>query len=383
VSCLSFIARVKTVSWAVLANVLLATSAASPSLALEDEEQLDWYNVSPAYAMGRGWTETEQPFDRLPAQARAIVRNAVWELSRHSAGIYVDVVTDASSLSARWTLTSERLAMPHMPATGVSGIDLYLHRRGRWHFVGVGRPNEYPTNIAQLVAGLESLETQYRLYFPLYNGVSSIEIGVPQGSSFRFTPIPSEKIAPVVVYGTSITQGGCASRPGMSYPAILGRRLNIPVINLGFSGNGKTEPEMARILSELKASAFVLDPLPNLFPEQVHERLPEFIDILRSCHPDTPIVLVESPLFPNMPFSPSTAERVNASNAHVRRIHKACIAKGDRQIYLVPACDFTTQSGEATVDGIHPTDVGFLHLATAVESCLHTALGLANSKPID
>ena len=266
--------------------------------------------------------------------------------------------------------------MPHMPATSVSGVDLYRQRDGQWNFIGAGQATEFPTNVAQLATGLKAAEAEYRIYFPLYNGVASVEIGVHKGAAFRIANRSDGKVAPVVIYGTSITQGGCASRPGMSYPAILGRRMNVPVINLGFSGNGKSEPEVARLLSELKASAFVLDPIANLFSDQVGERMPKFIEIIRSRHPNTPILLVESPLFPDMPFSAPRAERVNTSNDYLRKVYEAQLAAGDQHICLVPACDLTTDGGEGTVDGIHPTDVGFLKLADGLEPSLRTALGL-------
>jgi hypothetical protein len=362
------------VAWVAL---LFAATIVSFANAADAEDPLEWHRVSASDVVGKGWAETEQPFDRLPARAKSIVRPEVWELARHSAGLYVDVITDATELSARWSVTSERLAMPHMPASGVSGVDLYLQREGEWHFLGNGRPNEYPTNVAPLAKGLEPVETTYRIYFPLYNGVASLQIGVPKGAAFRIVPTSNVKSAPVVIYGTSITQGGCASRPGMSYPAILGRRMNIPVINLGFSGNGKSEPEVARLLSELKASAFVLDPLPNLFSEQVAELMPKFIELIRDQHPSTPILLMESPLFPNLPFSDVSSGRVSASNRHLRTVYEARVAAGDRHIWIMPACDFIAEGGEATVDGVHPTDVGFLKLADAVELSLRTSLGLA------
>jgi hypothetical protein len=342
--------------------------------AAETEVALEWHRIPATDVAGKGWADTEQPFDRLPARAKSIVRPAVWDLARHSAGLYVDFATNAAAISARWTVTSDRLAMPHMPATGVSGVDLYVHRNGRWHYLGNGRPKDSPTNTAQLAADLPSAETEYRLYFPLYNGVSSLEIGVDQGATFRIVTDNDVKTPAVVIHGTSITQGGCASRPGMSYASILGRRLDVPVINLGFSGNGKTEPEVAELLAEMNASAFVIDSLPNLEAHQVAERVPKFLEIIRSRHPRTPILLMECPLFPAMPFSAPRAERVNASNKHARNIYETRVASGDQHIWLVPACDFTTNGGEATVDGIHPTDVGFLQLANAVESPLRAVL---------
>ena len=257
--------------------------------------------------------------------------------------------------------------MSHMPATGVSGVDLYVRRDGRWHFLAVGQPARHPTNTAVLVQGLEPKEAEYRLYLPLYNGVARVEIGVPEDASFRAATPPGPETKPVVIYGTSITQGGCASRPGMAYPAILGRRLDVPVINLGFSGNGKTEPEMARFLAELDPAAFVLDSLPNLTTAEVGERLPGFIETLRARHPEVPIVLVENLIYTDVPFVAARAERVKGSNDLLRKIHEERVARGDRRITLVPAGDLIGHDGEGTVDGVHPNDLGFLRMADAIE----------------
>ena len=359
------------------ALAVLLSLLASPLAAQAEPEAappIDWHEVTPAEVVGQGWRDTKGPFDRLPARAEKIVRERLWELSQHSAGLYVDFSTDAKSISARWTLTSDKLAMSHMPATGVSGVDLYVQRDGKWHYLGTGRPSKFPTNEATLIRGLPQAQGQYRLYFPLYNGVSKVEIGVPEGSSFRFTSQAKPGTKPVVIYGTSITQGGCASRPGMSFAAILGRRLNVPVINLGFSGNGKAEVEMAELVAELDASVFILDPLPNLFAKQVKERLPEFVRILRERHPETPILLNESPLFPPVRFVPDQMQRVTESNEFLRQVAKDRIDAGDRKIFMTPACDLEAESGEATVDGAHPTDIGFVMMADVLEPHLRKAL---------
>ena len=222
--------------------------------------------------MRKGWRDTEHDFDRLPAKAKDVVREAVWDLSRHSAGLSVRFTTNATRIRMRWTVTEDRLALPHMPATGVSGLDLYAREGSTWYFVGGARPTETPTNATDVIVGLTPSTREFRAYLPLYNGVSTLEIGVPEDASFRFEPPSTGR--PIVIYGTSITQGCCASRPGMAYPAMLGRLLDETVINLGFSGNGKAEPEMARLLAELDPAVFVLDALPNLTPAQVVERMP-------------------------------------------------------------------------------------------------------------
>lgn len=347
--------------------------AVAPAAAETELDGLVWNAVEQAHVEGQGWKDTEQPFDRLPARAKSLVREPVWNLSRDSSGLSVRFVTDAERIAVRWTLNTEELAMYHMPATGVSGVDLYVKQGEQWHYLGTGRATEYPTNEYLVADNLAGEPAEYRVHFPLYNGVTQVEVGVPDGAKFEWLA-PADAKRAIVVYGTSITQGGCASRPGMSYTSILSRRLDAPVINLGFSGNGKSEPELAHLLAELDPAAYVLDPLPNMFPDDVEQRLPAFIDILRAARPNTPILLVESPLYPASEFVASSAARVNESNERLGRVFAMQQAKGDRRIFLVPACDLTADLGEATVDGIHPTDLGFARLADSIEPYLRKAL---------
>ena len=331
------------------------------------ESSVRWHDASELALEGRGWTDTKRPYARLPAKAEALVRRPVWDLAQHSAGFNVRFVTDATTISARWTLLNNRLEMPHMPATGVSGVDLYVRDEGLWKYLATGRPTRFPDNESVLVRGLEKAEREYRLYFPLYNGVERVEIGVHEGATFKPAPPLRATLRPIVFYGTSITQGGCASRPGMAYPAILGRTLGVPVINLGFSGNGKTEPEMAALLAEINAAAFVLDSLPNLTTAEVSERLPGFIDTIRERHKTVPIVLVESIAYTDKPFVGSRNERFMGSNDALRRIYNERRAAGDGRVYYVPSHNLIGLDGEGTVDGVHPTDLGFQRMASELE----------------
>src|SRR5262245_14963169 len=207
------------------------------SLAKADADgSLLWYDLKHLALEGKGWPDTKAPYDRLPARAEGTVREPVWNLSRHSAGMCVRFVTDAPTLHARWTLTGKRLAMPHMPATSVSGLDLYVRspKDGRWQWLAVGPPTEFPTNTVQLGRGLPAGKHEFLLYLPLYNGVTSVEIGIPKGSTLaKGPPRPAHRQKPIVFYGTSITHGASASRAGMVHTAILGRRLECPVLNLG------------------------------------------------------------------------------------------------------------------------------------------------------
>lgn len=212
------------------------------AMQLADSDIL-WYDARELVIEGRGWQDTEEFYDRLPARAKGVVRNPVWDLSRNSTGISVRFSTDATAVKVRWSLRHEQLALEHMPATGVSGVDLYIRTEGgRWGWLAVGRPSQCPANQKDLVGGLPPGWHEFLLYLPLYNGVSSVQVGIASIYSIaKAPPRPAERIKPICFYGTSIVQGGCASRPGMVHTAILGRRLDWPIINLGFSGNGPME----------------------------------------------------------------------------------------------------------------------------------------------
>jgi len=335
---------------------------------------LDWHDIREFSIEGKGWSDTKDLYDRLPSRAEAIVRPPIWSLSRDSAGLCVRFVTDATNITARWTLRKTQLAMPHMPATGVSGLDLYTKERDRWHWLGAGRPVNSPSEEKVLVQGLRPAKREFALYLPLYNGVDEVKIGVPRGATVTTGPERRAAVKPIVFYGTSIVQGGCASRPGMAYPALLGRRLDWPTINLGFSGNAQSEPEMARLLAELDPAVYVLDPLPNMTAQGIAERFEEFVLTLRRTHPRIPMVLIENLNFANRQFIPAVAARCDASNAKLREIHRNLVRAGQTRLFYVPASRLIGDDGEATVDGVHPTDLGFVRMADALEPVLRRAL---------
>ncbi|MEW4567823.1 SGNH/GDSL hydrolase family protein [Tautonia sp. JC769] len=359
---------------------LAASDRIDPSQArVNPEDSTRWYDVRLLGLEGQGWTETKAPFDRLPARAEGVVRDPVWGLSRHSAGICVRFVTDAPTIQAHWTLTSDRLDMPHMPATGVSGLDLYGRLGDGWHWAGVGFPREV-TNTATLASGLTGEPREYLLYLPLYNGVTSVEIGLPEGSFLAKAPSrPEGHENPIVVYGTSITQGGCASRPGMVHTAILGRRFNRPVVNLGFSGNGKMEPELAGLLAEIDAAMYVIDCLPNMDAAEVESRVEPFVRILREARPETPIVLAEDRSYTSAPLIATQRERNRASRAALSAAYDRLVESGIEGLTYLPGDPQLGDDGEATVDGSHPTDLGFLRMADVFEPILRPLLDRSDS----
>jgi len=334
-----------------------------------------WYDARALDVEGKGWADTEPFFHRLPARAKGKVREAVWGLGTHTAGMCVRFVTDAGDIAARWTVTSRNLAMDHMPATGVSGLDLYVKDDGQWRWIGVGRPKQSPTNEVTLAGGIPKGRHEYLLYLPLYNGVETLLIGIPPGAVLcKAPPRPPERAKPIVYYGTSIAQGGCANRPGMAHTAILGRRLDWHVINLGFSGNGTLDPEVGELMAELDAAMYVIDCCPNMSPELITQRAEPFVMELRRARPDTPIVLVENIAYQKGYFLPESRQAYQSKNQALRKAYEALLKRGISKMYYVPGETLLGTDGEATVDGSHCTDLGFQRFADALEPALRAIL---------
>ena len=343
---------------------------------------IDWYNARYLGIGGKGWGYdlTNSFYDRLPGYAKENVTEPVWWLSHNTAGMYLRFTSESPSINVRWSVLQQELGMHHMPPTGVSGLDIYAKQKnGNWRWMGTASPFKYPENEATIVSGLEKGVHEFMMYLPLYNGVTKLEIGVP--AQYTIDPISKEldyNKKPIVIYGTSITQGACASRPGMAWTNIVSREIDYPIINLGFSGSGKMEPYMADLISEIDASVMVLATLENMDAAWVIERMSHFVYTYRQKHPLTPIVIVEQVNFPSTDSdiyasSPLTDE-VNAKNAAVKKVFAKLKSENVRNIYLVKQNSMLGLDGEATVDGIHPSDIGMTRMAKPIAESLRRIL---------
>jgi lysophospholipase L1-like esterase len=262
--------------------------------------------------------------------------------------------------------------MPHMPATGVSGLDLYAEdEQGRERWLAVVRPTAQEMKVA-LVSDIDpppdGQPRSFTVYLPLYNGVESLEIGVGQDDAFE--PVAPRESRPMLFYGTSIMHGACASRPGMSITGILGRRLKRPVINLGFSGNGRMEAEVTALLAELEPCVYVIDCLPNMQGSQVAQRAAPLVRQLKAARPETPILLVEDRTYTYAPFRASARARHAASRKALRTAYDSLIADGIEGLYYLEGDALLGDDGEAATDGSHPSDLGMMRYADAYELTL-------------
>jgi len=352
-------------STAKLDPAMAASKASNPNL--------DWDDVTKRGIEGRILPDQDRKlwFDRLPSSAEGKVTDAVWNLSRDSAGMMARFKTSSSAISVHYKVRKSQLGMPHMPATGVSGIDLYARDNdGKWKWVQVTKPatQEVQTEIIQ---GLEPGVREYAAYLPLYNGIEFLKIGVEKGASFEGLA-PRGK--PIVFYGTSITHGACASRPGMVHTNILGRKLDMPIVNLGFSGNGRMDQAVGEYLVQLDAALFVIDCLPNMQPADVTAKCEPLVKLLRAAKPNTPIVLVEDRRFTNDWITPKKRQFHTDNHAALRKAYDSLVAQGIEKLFYIHGDSLYGDDTEGATDASHANDLGFMRQADVFEPVLRKAL---------
>jgi hypothetical protein len=348
---------------------LLGQTAAAPAA-----PELDWTDAKKLTVEGLGFKDVKAPYDRLPGRAEGVVPAPVWSLSRDSAGALVRFRAATTQIHARWTITNKNLAGANITAIASSGLDLYAKTdAGKWRWLGIGQP-KFPDSTAVLVDGIPAAEREFMVYLPLRNGVTSLEFGVPKGSSIRPGPARATGSKPIVFYGTSITHGIGASRGGMTHVSMLGRTFDREVINLGFSGNGRMEPEVLKFVSELDPAVFVLDCLPNMNAQQVTERTVPGVKLLLAAHPDTPILLVEDRNIQSGFLIEARRKANEANHAALREAFAKLKEEKVPGVYYLEGANLLGDDGEGTVDGSHPTDLGFTRQAAEFERVLRPVL---------
>ncbi len=355
------------------------------SIAFAQESNYRWINSSDEEfpeVCGQAWSDSlHGSFYRLPSKAEGVVRDVVWGLSRHSAGLHVRFMTDAQAIVVRYKVGGD-YSMPHMPTSGVSGLDIYAKDsegalswcRGRYSF---GDTIQYAFSGLNVKESFHDRGREYRLYLPLYNSVEWLEIGIPDEDKFEKIPLRNEK--PIVVYGTSIAQGACASRPGMAWTSILGRELDWPLINLGFSGNGRMEKELIDLLGEIDAEMYVLDCLPNLTPGEgrthndVYQLIIQAVKKLRAKCPSTPILLTEHAGYSDGALNSERFDIYTGLNSVMEKAYKALIEEGINDLHILKHDDIGLGL-DSFVDGTHPSDFGMVAYAKAYESVIRHIL---------
>ena len=345
-------------------NMIVETTIKEPDLKFYTVRN-DPFDVYGLYDYRNG-----EQFLRMPPEISKTVSSSVDHLSRQTAGGRVRFCTDSSYVAFKVVMPKIRY-MSHMPLSGSGGFDLFVESEdGReTRFGGSVRPSFESEGGYEGIIRFNSRVKRYiTVNFPSYDSVSSLYLGlqndamVDHGHKYR-----NDK--PVVFYGSSITQGACASRPGNNYINIISRRLNMDFINLGFSGSAKAEPEMLDYLASLDMSIFVSDydhNAPNVeHLEATHFKLYEKI---REKHPDIPYIMASRCDFGWENKAKDSIERRNVVYNSFRR----ALALGDQNVYYLDGESmFAGRDRElCTIEGTHPTDIGFLKMADAFEDVI-------------
>lgn len=352
--------------------------------------QWEWHNPMNAgfpVVQNQGFTkETGRTYTRLPERAKAVVREPVWNLSRNSAGLALHFYCNAPQIKIRYTVSGP-LNMPHMPSTGVSGIDMYnIGKDGVANFCfgnySFGDTIQYSFGDLSK-ANAHNEQPEYHLYLPLYNTVEWLEIGIPEekdGKRFELTFIPASGEKPIVLYGTSIAQGACASRPGMAWGTIVQRTFGCPLVNLGFSGNGRLEKEVLDFINEQDAMLFILDCLPNLTTKseaEVTDLVVAAVTRLRSKH-TAPILLVEHAGYSNAPTDNQRYECYTRLNKGSRKGYEKLRAEGVKNLFYLTHEELNL-APDSWVDYVHPSDFGMTQQAAAITKKLQEIFKIQNT----
>ena len=302
-------------------------------------------------------------FRRLPEDVAKTVSDGVLALHGHTAGGRVRFVTDSPYVAIYAQMPSVG-KMPHFALTGSAGFDIYIREETERYF----RTFVPPVDMKDGYEGIHYFECagtrEITINFPLYSQVGKLYIGLQEGA-FIGAPQNYKIDKPIVYYGSSITQGGCASRPGNSYESIISRRLDADYINLGFSGNAKGEPEIAEYISKLDMSCFVYDydyNAPSV--EHLSNTHQKMYNVIREANPDLPIVVMSRPKY-------YLTEEEKQRLAVIVKTYEDAKANGDRNVYLIDGSALMALAkDDGTVDNCHPNDLGFASMAKAVGDLL-------------
>ena len=337
-------------------------TAIDPNFALPENglpQGLKFYSIAENPLLLFGLLQQNGCLRRMPEEVAARVSEGVHELHFHTAGGRVRFCTDSTrvAIAARMNHVYK---MPHFAFSGSAGFDLYQRIQGQQFFLGAAIP---PLDMQDSMEHLWNLNGkgihELTLHFPLYSGVTELYIGIDEDALLSPAPDYTHP-KPVVYYGSSITQGGCASRPGNAYSNMISLMLDCDHRNLGFSGCAKAEDAMVEYIRGLDMSVLVYDYDYNApDPEYLAATHEKMFRAVRDAKPDLPIIMM------SLPKCPPSVEPIRLRRLEIiRKTYSHAIAAGDRNVYLLSGAEMLGESAQAaTVDNCHPNDLGFYMMA--------------------
>jgi len=325
---------------------------------------------------GRAFDDTEHYYDRLPANVTTNVNGGVRAMKHHTSGMLFRFESDSPFVTFQWRPYSDTLSEPNMAAPAVSGVDVYVWEGARWRYRATGMIWNSKTKVGGVTVNGHK-GARYIMNLPLYNGIRWCRLGISPKATVKPFPHTSGVEKPVVFYGTSITQGGCASRPGLGFVNWVGRRLDVPVVGLGFAGCGKMEYEMSEHLARIDASCYVIDCVWNVKGAEMKARLEPFVRNLRAKRPDVPIVFAEGGSFEFVPRKDDDPHaRIETQEIHQRAVYEKLVAEGWKKLFFLSKNGMYDDSFEGSMDRVHPNDLGMKTMTDAFAKAVREALGL-------
>ncbi|MBR9998769.1 MAG: SGNH/GDSL hydrolase family protein [Cyclobacteriaceae bacterium] len=338
------------------------------ALKTADGREIIWADPhdEPFDLAGFAWIEKDTVYRRLPLVPAWDIRAEVDELANHTAGGQTRFKTDSRKIWIKAELRGPS-GMYHMPATGQSGFDLYQLQGQGYRYIKTARFSPDTTAYeAEMFSQDEKKMNQFILNFPLYNGVKAVEVGLESGALVEAPPAFSHE-GKIVIYGTSITQGGCVSRPGMAYSNILSRMLDVEFINLGFSGNGRGEPELARLICQIPDIRLIILDYEANANETIHQTLGSFIDILRETFAEVPVLVVSKIRYATATEGSPAYDLLIRNRDFQKSLVLQRNNEGDKNLFFLDGSSFLGEDyDECTVDGSHPSDLGSHRIAAAL-----------------
>ncbi len=333
-----------------------------------DSDGIIWFDPreEPFGLVGFEWITQDSVYRRLPVHPDWEIREAVDHLANHTAGGQIRFRTNSKKIWIKVELR-EKSGMYHMPATGQSGFDLYMEDNGTQRYIKTARfPQDTIRYQVELFNSNVNQVCSFTINFPLYNGVNSVQVGLDEGAMVE-APNPFKISGKFVIYGTSITQGGCVSRPGMAYSNIISRKLDVQFVNIGFSGNGRGEPALAHLINQISDVSFIILDYEANAKETIKNTLGPFVDILREKHANTPILIMSKIRYASAPVGSSADSSLVDLRDFQRNMVNEREADGDKNIYFLDGSKVLGDDyHECTVDGVHPSDLGSKRIADAL-----------------
>lgn len=346
--------------------VVLPVFAQQPAKEAPKAPEMKYVAAEDLMIINKGFENTELTFSRLPVDKKGEIRKEVWDLGLNSAGVAVRFNTNSKKIGIRWTLLNN-FNMPHMAGTGIRGIDLYyLDEHGEWHFTGTAQPKVDKESERIVVSNMDGNYREYMAYLPLYDGVTSVSIGVTEDAELtapKTRELTKGACKPIVFYGTSITQGGCASRPGMVYTSIISRERHKECVNLGFSGNARMDFALAECLARIDADSYVIACLENCTKKTLQDSAYKWLVYLAKERPEAPIYMVENIMYTYTLLDIDARNVTAEKNAYWRKIYERLVSEGYKNFVYIDTIGLTGPDYEGSVDGAHQTDLGFLRMS--------------------